>query len=127
VSAPASVRRPHREGNIMIKDIVANLSVGESRDVAADYAISVAETFGAHLAGVAFAYEPVIPGTIMGGMPADVIDASIRVPAGPAFHSSRGCSTRPWSGLRTCSDGLPGGSMFRWSVRPSPTSWRAKI
>jgi nucleotide-binding universal stress UspA family protein len=60
----------------MIKDIVANLSVGESRDVAADYAISVAETFGAHLAGVAFAYEPVIPGTIMGGMPADVIDAS---------------------------------------------------
>jgi nucleotide-binding universal stress UspA family protein len=60
----------------MIKDIVANLSVGESRDVAADYAISVAETFGAHLAGVAFAYEPVIPGTVMGGMPADVIDAS---------------------------------------------------
>jgi nucleotide-binding universal stress UspA family protein len=60
----------------MIKDIVASLSVGESRDVAADYAISVAETFGAHLAGVAFAYEPVIPGTIMGGMPADVIDAS---------------------------------------------------
>jgi nucleotide-binding universal stress UspA family protein len=60
----------------MIKDVVVSLSVGEGRDVAADYALSVAETFGAHLAGIVFAYEPVIPGTVMGGVPAAVIEAS---------------------------------------------------
>jgi nucleotide-binding universal stress UspA family protein len=60
----------------MIKDIVVNLSVGGSRDAAADYAVSVAEAFGAHLLGVAFAYEPVIPGSVMGGMSAEVIDAT---------------------------------------------------
>jgi nucleotide-binding universal stress UspA family protein len=60
----------------MIKDAVVSLSVGEGRDVAADYAISIAETFEAHLAGIVFAYEPVIPGTVMGGVPATVIEAS---------------------------------------------------
>jgi nucleotide-binding universal stress UspA family protein len=60
----------------MIKDIVASLSVGGTRDVAGPYAVSLAETFGAHLAAVAFAYEPVLPGTVMGGMSAEVIDAT---------------------------------------------------
>ena len=45
-----------------------NVSVpGTARDPAADYAISVASAFQAHLAGVAFVYEPVIPATAMGG------------------------------------------------------------
>ena len=48
----------------MIKDIVVNLGLG-ARDPAGDYAISIAETFGAHVLGVAVSYEPVIPGTIM--------------------------------------------------------------
>jgi nucleotide-binding universal stress UspA family protein len=61
----------------MIKDTVVNLSVGKSRDVAADYAVSVADAFGAHVAGTAFAYEPVIPGTVMGGVPAELIEASL--------------------------------------------------
>ncbi len=61
----------------MIKDTVVNLSVGSSRDVAADYAVSVANAFGAHVAGMAFAYEPVIPGTVMGGVPAELIEASL--------------------------------------------------
>jgi nucleotide-binding universal stress UspA family protein len=61
----------------MIKDTVVNLSVGNSRDVAADYAVSVANAFGAHVAGMAFAYEPVIPGTVMGGVPAELIEASL--------------------------------------------------
>jgi nucleotide-binding universal stress UspA family protein len=60
----------------MIKDAVVSLSVGEGRDAAVDYAISIAETFGSHLAGIVFAYEPVIPGTVMGGVPAAVIEAS---------------------------------------------------
>jgi nucleotide-binding universal stress UspA family protein len=61
----------------MIKDTVVNLSVGNSRGVAADYAVSVADAFGAHVAGMAFAYEPVIPGTVMGGVPAELIEASL--------------------------------------------------
>src|SRR5262245_40629690 len=70
-------RRPEASArDIMFKDIVVSLSVGASRDGAADYAVSLAETVGAHLAAVAFAYEPVIPGTVMGGIPADVFDRS---------------------------------------------------
>jgi len=42
----------------MFKDIVVNLSVGAAADAATDYAISVAAAFEAHLAGIAFAYEP---------------------------------------------------------------------
>jgi nucleotide-binding universal stress UspA family protein len=60
----------------MIKDIVASLSVGGTRDVAGSYAVSLAETLGAHLTAVAFAYQPVIPGTVMGGLSADVLDAT---------------------------------------------------
>jgi nucleotide-binding universal stress UspA family protein len=45
----------------MIKDIVVNLSLLNSRDVAMDFAVSAAATFNAHLAGIAFVYEPVIP------------------------------------------------------------------
>jgi len=58
----------------MIKDLIVNLSVAGGRDVAGPYAMSVAETFGAHAAGVAFAYEPVIPPTIMGTIPASLIE-----------------------------------------------------
>jgi nucleotide-binding universal stress UspA family protein len=56
------------ENEIMIKDIVANLSVGASRDVATDFAVSVAATFGAHLTGLAFLYEPLAP--VADGFPA---------------------------------------------------------
>ncbi|MEX1083655.1 MAG: universal stress protein [Xanthobacteraceae bacterium] len=58
----------------MIKDIVVNLMVGGSRDAAAQYAVSIAETFGAQLAGIAFAYEPVLPAIIGGGIPESVIE-----------------------------------------------------
>lgn len=58
----------------MIKDIVVNLGLG-ALDPACDYAVSVAETFGAHLLGVAVSYEPVIPGTVMGGIPPEIIES----------------------------------------------------
>jgi nucleotide-binding universal stress UspA family protein len=58
----------------VIKDILVNLSEGEVGDVAGPYAISIAEMFGAHAAAVAFSYEPVIPATIMGGIPASLIE-----------------------------------------------------
>jgi len=60
----------------VIKDVVVALSLAESRDVAADYAVSVATAFDAHVTGVAFAYEPVMPGTLMGDVPAGLIESS---------------------------------------------------
>jgi len=60
----------------MIKDIVLALEVGSARDAARDYAISVATAFGAHIAAVGFAYEPVLPAVDMGSaVPFEMIDA----------------------------------------------------
>jgi len=59
----------------MIKDIVVNLTGGHPQDFASDYAISLAAGFGAHIAGIAFVYEPVIPGSVLGGLPTDLIEA----------------------------------------------------
>jgi nucleotide-binding universal stress UspA family protein len=59
----------------MIKDIVVNLTGGHPQDFASAYAISLAAGFGAHLAGIGFIYEPVIPGSLIGGMPTDLIEA----------------------------------------------------
>jgi nucleotide-binding universal stress UspA family protein len=58
----------------MIKDIVVNLGLG-THDPAGDYAISAAEAFGAHVLGIAVSYEPVIPGTVMGGIPPEIIES----------------------------------------------------
>jgi nucleotide-binding universal stress UspA family protein len=58
----------------MLKDLVVNLTVGPAHDAAADYAISMAQTFGAHLTGIAFAYEPVLPAIVGGGIPESVIE-----------------------------------------------------
>jgi len=59
----------------MIKDLVVNLTGSTPQDFAADYAISIAKTFAAHLAGIGFVYEPVIPGSLLGGIPVDLIEA----------------------------------------------------
>lgn len=59
----------------MIKDVVVHLPAGPGRDAATPYAISVATAFGAHLAGVAFSYEPVIPPTVMGTVPASFVES----------------------------------------------------
>jgi hypothetical protein len=58
----------------MIRDILVSLSVGKPRDVAGEFATSVAGLFGAHLSAVAFAYEPPIGGSVLNGMAASVID-----------------------------------------------------
>jgi nucleotide-binding universal stress UspA family protein len=59
----------------MIKDIVVNLSVGRGdASPAGDYAVSVASAFGAHLAGVAFVYDPIVPISGTGYVPPEVID-----------------------------------------------------
>jgi nucleotide-binding universal stress UspA family protein len=58
----------------MIKDIVVNLSIARQKDVAGDFAISVAALFEAHLSAVAFAYTP--PVAAMGeGFPTPALDS----------------------------------------------------
>ena len=59
----------------MIKDLVVNLTVGTDRDPAAQFAISIAAKFEAHIAGIAFAYDPVITPTVMDGLSASWMDA----------------------------------------------------
>ena len=58
----------------MLRDVVVNLSGRAPLDFAADYAISIAATFGAHVTGIAFLYEPVIPDGTLGGVPVDLIE-----------------------------------------------------
>ena len=59
----------------MVKDIVVKLSVGERASPAEGYAISVAATFHAHLAGIAFLYHPIVPVADAGYTLADVYGA----------------------------------------------------
>jgi len=59
----------------MIKDIVVNLTGGHPQDFASAYAISLAAGFDAHIVGVGFIYEPVIPGSLLGNIPTDLIEA----------------------------------------------------
>lgn len=57
----------------MIKDIIVNLERSKSRDAVRDYAITVARTFDAHLAGVAFADGADIPVYVLPQFPSAVI------------------------------------------------------
>jgi nucleotide-binding universal stress UspA family protein len=68
----------------MIKDIVVNLGLGE-RDPAGDFAIALAQKFEAHVAGIVFSFEPVIPGTVMGGIPPEFIETQ-RIEADKKAH-----------------------------------------
>jgi len=62
----------------MPKDILVNLNPGRTPDPASDYAISLASHFYAHLTGLAFALEPIIPAGVMGGgISGDIIDRAI--------------------------------------------------
>jgi nucleotide-binding universal stress UspA family protein len=58
----------------MIKDIVVNLSVSQEVGPAGDYAVSVASAFKAHLTGIAFVYDPVVPVSGTGYIPAEIIE-----------------------------------------------------
>jgi nucleotide-binding universal stress UspA family protein len=61
----------------MIKDIIVNLAVAPYRTAATDFAISVAETFQAHLAGFAYVYEPVLPGSIFDSVTTGIVEAQL--------------------------------------------------
>lgn len=59
----------------MIKDVVVNLSVNKDGGPAGDYAVSVANAFGAHLTGIVFVYDPIVPVSGTGYIPAEVIES----------------------------------------------------
>jgi len=58
----------------MIKDIIVNLSVTKEGSLVGKYAVSVAAALEAHLTGVAFIYDPVVPISGAGYIPAEVIE-----------------------------------------------------
>jgi nucleotide-binding universal stress UspA family protein len=58
----------------MIKDIIVNLSLGDGRDPAAEFAVSAATALDAHVAAVAFLYDPFVPAMDMGVIPSDLIE-----------------------------------------------------
>jgi len=68
----------------MFKDIVVNLSIGKNAGYAGDYAVSVAAAFNAHLAGLVFLYDPIVPVSGAGYIPADVIEQQERENAAAA-------------------------------------------
>ncbi|WP_029354230.1 universal stress protein [Bosea sp. 117] len=59
----------------MIKDILVHLRLGEGPDVAADYAVSLAARFEAHLTAVAVSYEIDIPTVYTEAFSTDFLDA----------------------------------------------------
>jgi nucleotide-binding universal stress UspA family protein len=58
----------------MVKDIVVNLSVARPGGPVGDYAVSVASALEAHLAGVAFVYDPIVPISGTGYIPPEIIE-----------------------------------------------------
>jgi nucleotide-binding universal stress UspA family protein len=58
----------------MVKDIIVNLSVTQEGGAVGKYAVSVAAAVEAHLTGVAFIYDPVVPISGAGYIPAEVIE-----------------------------------------------------
>jgi nucleotide-binding universal stress UspA family protein len=69
---------------MIIKDIVVNLSVAQGGGYAGDYAVSVASALDAHLTGVAFVYDPVVPVAATGYIPPEVIETQQRDAQGAA-------------------------------------------
>ena len=61
----------------MVKDIVVNLSVREDGGNVGDYAVSVADALGAHIAGIAFLFDPIVPISGTGYIPAEIIETQV--------------------------------------------------
>src|SRR3974377_1663161 len=73
-------------GSQMIRDIVVKLSIPFSSDFAANYALSIAKSFEAHLTGIAFAYNPQIAGPMPGLFAPIIFDAGTEADANAAIN-----------------------------------------
>jgi hypothetical protein len=110
-----------RWGNAVIKDIIVNLTVDASHDAAGDYAISVARAFEAHLAGISFAYEPVVPGSVFGSVAVELMathraecEKAARAAVSHFDEATRRVGLPLRSRLPACSAGLRAGSILQW-------------
>jgi len=121
----------------MFRDIILNLAVDGERDAVRDYALSFARAFEAHLTGVAFAYEPIAPGTIFDGVPEAIIateraaceeaaqkarQRSIKWHGKPRFPPRHACSRRGQLVSARFSDSWRAGMIFQSSVRSRRTA-----
>lgn len=61
----------------MIKGIILNIEQNALRDRASDFAVSIAERFDAHIAGIAFAYSSIAPSLMMPEIPSSVVTSII--------------------------------------------------
>jgi len=61
----------------MVKDIVVNLSVREDGGNVGDYAVSIADALSAHIAGIAFLFDPIVPISGTGYIPAEIIETQL--------------------------------------------------
>jgi nucleotide-binding universal stress UspA family protein len=62
----------------MIKEIAVHLLPKSTYDASTGYAVSLAQTFDAHVVGISFAYEPVVVGSIVSELPGALIDGQRR-------------------------------------------------
>jgi nucleotide-binding universal stress UspA family protein len=58
----------------MVKDIIVNLSVTKEGSIVGKYAVSAAAALQAHVTGVAFIYDPVVPISGAGYIPGEIIE-----------------------------------------------------
>ena len=121
----------------MIKDLVVNLTLDADRDPAADFALSIAAAFEAHIAAIAFAFDPVVTPAVLDGLSADLGGraargiprlrqggdrrVSRRPPSATGCPSSIACSRRASATPSPCSARSPAASICRWSSSRSPT------
>ena len=73
----------------MIKDIIVNLSVAKNGSTVGNYAVSVAAALQAHLTGIAFVYDPIVPISDGGYIPAEVIEVQRATTKRPLNSRSR--------------------------------------
>src|SRR5436190_4756486 len=60
----------------MFKDVLVNLPNASARDAATVFAVSLAAEFKAHLTGIAFRYDPIVPVMVdMYGIPPEIIES----------------------------------------------------
>src|ERR1700727_438548 len=57
----------------MIEDFIVHLEHQAAHDLARDFAVTIAEIFNAHLAAVAFAHAPDLPGYVTLKIPPDIM------------------------------------------------------
>ncbi len=58
----------------MVKDLVVNLTLEAARDPAAEFAVSIAAAFEAHIAAIAFAFDPVVTPAVLDGLSSTWVD-----------------------------------------------------